>query len=556
MPKLYTKPSVLLHFNDDVLDSVNDIIPTGTTLVKSANMLCNVKNHLSVANKTFDISGKCIKIADSSVYDTTGDFTLKFAEYITAVGNQGSYIFSVSYGSVSTGILFGYYDSALSCRYLYVSSAGTSWDQINKYVLPTLILNSWTQWELDYNSLIKTLYLFKDGILVKSFILTACPYYNSTYASINNYTTTNYSGMIADFDFIKGTCSHTENFEPNQISSTIINKIFSPYLSDITYKNGRSLYLDGSSYLSFPNFTLDTSKDFTLSINTYLISAPTDSAIFTFNCTADTASGAILLCDNHDGTNLCIYCASTPNVTWNLIQQYTICTVASVLNKWVNWEIDYVDSTKTLYLFKDGILVNSWILTTRLYAVNSGTNYVGRWRTNQTGYYDEFLILQGKCLHTSNFTISDNEYVYIPYVINKIMNPYRLYGSVNKSTITLNVAHDSVATSYALYVGVNNVSALSYDTIRTINSNILTVGTNIISVQVEDGTIIGELNIVVEEIYRETSTRSFNDFDGGYSKSEVIVNTPVVNETITGVIDINNNYSSKIDKFIAKIQNT
>ena len=559
MPKLYTKPSILLHFNDDILDNVNDIIPTGTTLIKSSNILCNVKNHSSVANKTFDISGKYIKIVDSSVYDTTNDFTLKFAEYITNYPSSGTACSLFATSTVSLGgyggLLIGY--GLSSGRAMYVSSTGTSWNQIGGYALP-ITLNQWVRWEFDYVSSTKTLYLFREGILLKSWVLTANPYYNSSYSSyINAWSTGTYgyvSGQIADFDFIKGTCSHTENFEPNPISSTTINKIFSPYLSDITYKYGRALYLDGSSYLSFPNFNLDTSKDFTVKISTYLQTLPIDSAILQFNCLNSTQTGAMILGHFSGGTTIGLYAASISN-SWNQINGYSICTTASILNQWIDWELGYIDSTKTLYLFKNSILIKSWVLSARLYNGNDGINYLGRRAYNQTGYYDEMLILQGKCLHTSSFTTPTDEYVYIPYVINKIVNPYRLYGSVNKSTITLNVVNESVAVQYALYIGSNIISNLSYDNVRTINSNILVLGTNTLSIQIADGTIIGTLDIIVEEIYRKTSTRSFNDFDGGYYKKEVLVNTPIINEIITSEEDINKNNYVCVDKFVSQIQN-
>ena len=84
----------------------------------------------------------------------------------------------------------------------------------------------------------------------------------------------------------------------------------------------------------------------------------------------------------------------------------------------------------------------------------------------------------------------------------------------------------------------------------------LSIGTNTLSIKIADGTIISTFDVIVEETYRKTSTRSFLYFEDGYSKSEINVNTPVVNNVITGTLDSNNNYSYKIDKFISKIQNS
>ena len=569
MSMLKAKPNILLNFNNDVLDSENDIIPSSTTLVKSSNKLCTVKNHASVANKTFDISGKYIQIKDSTSYDTTNDFTLKFAEYITSYPTSTGcmmILLNVSGADVSNqyaGIAFGYSFTS-GVRYLGISSTGTSWESVAyNYALPTLVLNTWSRWEIDYVASIKTLYLFKEGILINSFVLTAHPYYNTAYSSyINEFNGANsfINGIIADFDFIKGICTHTTNFTPDSISSTVINKIFSPFLSDITYKNGRSLYLDGSSYLSFPNFTLDTTKDFTLSINVYLISATNASSIFCFNCKigANNCGGGIML--RIINGNITILASSgsilPDSSSWDICYDNIICDLQSVLNKWVNFELNYIDSIKTLYLFKDGILKYTFSSTgKRIGSVNYGTNYIGMYYNYfQTGYYDNFLVLPYYS-HSSSFTVSNDEYIYIPYIINKVINPYRLYGSVNKSTITLNVLCNSISVSYALYIDKIVISTLSSDIIRTIDTNKLNIGTNTLSIQTTDGTVIDTFDIIVEEVYRQSTTRTFNDFEGGYDKKEVLVNKPVVNETITGVIDTNNNYSSKIDKFITKIQN-
>jgi len=553
MTKLYKKPSVLLHFNDDVLDNVNDIIPTGTTLTTSTIVTIPVKNHDDVKNKTFIITNKRINIQDNSQYDITNSFTLKWAEYITSLPiNGSSNIIELSAATYDGLTIY----AVNTGKAMYLSSNGTSWNEIENYSMTT-VLNEWVRYEINYDSTSKKLYLFKEGVLIHSWTLSAHPNYlpNGT-TCINSGGAGSFTGMIADFDFIKGVCTHVSNYIPEQINTTSVNKNFIKGLSNANSKFGNSMYLDGNSYLSFPNFVLDTTNNFTISINTYLVSVNDGSCIFCFNCKLGYGGGMLL----HSNGNNILMLASSGGISgnaaaWDISYNYIVCTIQSVLKKWVNWEINYNDATKTLYLFKDGILINSYN-GKRVGAINYNTNYIGMYyNIFQTGYYDEFLILQGKCLHTSNFTTPVDEYVYIPYVINKTINPYRLYGSINKSTITLNVVNDSVTIQYALYIGSNIISNLSYDNVRTINSNTLVLGTNTLSVQIEDGTIIGTLDVIVEEVYRNTSMRSFNDFDGGYSKKEVLINTPITNETIIGEEDINKNNYVCVDKFVSQIQN-
>jgi len=405
----HNKTAVLLHFDNDtaVLDSTKDIIPTGTTLITGTNSVVPVKDITGVKNKTFSITNKSILINDCTKTDTTGSFTLKISEYLTGAGTTGAAVLFINSNPVQwCGLLFGYKD-ANGNRYLDVSNSGTAWNEVSA-IIPTT-LNVWVRWEIDYDVTTKKLYLFREGILLNTWTLSVGIYYNPAGGSEFNAWSApgTIQGMIADFDFIKGTCTHTTAYTPDAISSTVVNKTFIAGLTDANSKFGNAMYLDGSSYLSLPNYTLDTTKDFTISLNTLLTSCPSGSGMLSLN--GSYAYDAGILFGYSDSTNFKLFVSSVASTTaWDMINSYNICTIASILNILVNWEIDYKDATKTLYIFKNGVLVNSWILPARIYYGNFGGSAIGfRGGSTpyQTGYFDEILVLEGQCLHTSNFTI-------------------------------------------------------------------------------------------------------------------------------------------------------
>lgn len=421
MPNLPVKPLVLMHFDNGIADPYNDIPIQPINFGGPVTNRVFLKDGASVQNQTVYFDGtKFIEMQSSNGFDTSGSFTIKM--WVNLAGYYGATcLFTSSTQAISAsmcaGILFGYMNTSLgNILYLYVSSNGTSWNEISQQNLGPIDYNEWVHWEIDYDAATRTLYVFKNGLLAYSKQLSANPYFNTSRFSGMSYpyNTGLITGLIADFNFIPGVCEHTTNFTPNSSHSIEATKAIHPLISDMQSKFGNnSYYINGSSFAYFNGTSAlsDTTKDFTVSVWEYLISAPSNSCTFVVDMDVNISAGAGIILGHVNGSNKYIY-ATSHRSTWDLVNAVVIDTVANCLNKWVHWEVGYKASTKTLYFFKDGILKHSVVCPNPVYVDSTLACSLGTYATVETAYFDEFLILSGSCLHTENFTPPTEPYTY------------------------------------------------------------------------------------------------------------------------------------------------
>lgn len=423
MPLITKSPTVLLHFNEVPVGSKNDIVPTGTTFKGPAITSIINQTLAGIRNQTFQLDNNVYSL-DISSFNISNSFTLKYAEYLTGIGDLSSDI-TISNGATPgvAGITMNYDSSNTYC--LYVSSNGTSWNLVSGQTLVPEVANVWNQYELSYDAETKNMYYFKNGELIVNLTLAANPYYDPN--SDHKYVYINWAagkgsrkGYMKNFDFIAGTCLHKETFVPDTIDqSTVCTLKYSPYITTEMKALGEaSLKLTGSDYIDLPNNILNTSNDFTISYREYVTALTTNSsAAFYMNCETPISMGGGLLVGYSDGTNRRIYACSSVYGNWDLISAGSLGPIE--LNVWNTWEIGYKDSTKTLYVFKNGTLVNSFVLSARIGSGATGKCAIGAWADCMQGYIDEFMILNGKCLHTSNFTVPTDEYTCDTYYLVK-----------------------------------------------------------------------------------------------------------------------------------------
>jgi hypothetical protein len=399
-----------MHFDENVVDYSKDMAPN-TVLSGTVGNKVMLKNYDSVGAETIYYDGsKFAQILNSSEFNLSTSFTVSVWEFLVEnVAASASFALSIPDGSSHCGLLFGYSD--VTNRYMYCSSNGTAWDQIGGYSLGVPIFNEWVNWEIGYDQPTKKLYLFKNGVLVNTFTLTANPIYQTTrFTKIGTYSA-NVKSYI-NFSFIPGVCLHTTGFTPVPLESTKVTKFIHPMISDVQRKfGGASLYTNGANYLSFPNTTAlsQTSEDFTVSVWEYMDgTAATNSASFVLN-KADVANNGLVFGFCSAG-NLYLYASSILYITniFDIANAVLLESVANVVNKWVHWEVGYKSSSKMLYVFLNGELKYAVVCANPLYTpVISSSGYLGASPAHgiaRKSYFDEFLILPGVCLHTDTFS--------------------------------------------------------------------------------------------------------------------------------------------------------
>ncbi|MCM0759930.1 LamG domain-containing protein [Sporomusa sphaeroides DSM 2875] len=406
MPMLPKRPAALLHFDQLPVDYRTDIFapiePSGTigTQVLFKNIDSLRGNTLFLSNK------KYVQIQDSSYFDVSKSFTLKYWIHTISISNTLSYI-EIGNTPNSSSNPIRVQCSSSPRHYFWTS------DSLTATVLQNLDYNKWQHCEIGYDEITKTLYFFKNGKLDTTRTLSK----NLTWTSEmplflgRNLANSNFEALVADFDFIPGICEHTDNFTPEPINSKEITKALHPMITDVQSKFGeKSLMLNGSNYL-LADLTIDTFSDFTVSYWEYLTATRQGAASLCFNYDGGTLAGhaAFILGYTNASGSSAIF-ASSNGSSWDVINGIVIePSATSLFNKWNHWEVGYESSSKMLHIFLDGVLKYSVVCPTPLRGV--GQLYLGAWGSNrQTAFYDELLVLQGACLHTDSFTPPDEPY--------------------------------------------------------------------------------------------------------------------------------------------------
>jgi hypothetical protein len=398
------RPVMLLHFDSQVVNYWEDI-GNPSEVGGSIGNAAAISDVSELQNETLYIDGShYVRIINP--LDISGSFTVRFWEYLISHSPGYSSSLALSASSISSsmygGVLFGY-TTPNSVRYLYASSNGVSWDQISTYSLGASEYGKWVNWEIGFDINTKTLYVFKDGILLNAFALSESLYFNPTMFSYLGYPWANglSSALYADFEFIQGICEHSGNFTPREITSRTMTKSTSPLISPEQSKFGSSLFLNGSNYFQ-SNIALDTNRDFTVSFWEYVIT-PTEHAaslVINFNSTSG-GGAAILLGYNYIGNKLLYLSTGTSN-NWDVLNQGILEPIANVLNRWAHWEISYESATQLFRVFLDGTIRKNIVCPAPLRS--GGTLSLGRWGGSlQSAYYDELLVLPGVCLHKEEY---------------------------------------------------------------------------------------------------------------------------------------------------------
>lgn len=177
-------------------------------------------------------------------------------------------------------------------------------------------------------------------------------------------------------------------------------------LKDLSTVANETVRLDGTKYMRFQNSAdFNISSSFTVSLWENLSSINgTYPCLFALSSPPIQGNmyAGLLFGYHHSGIR---YLYASSNVTsWDQIYAFSL--GEPTYGVWVHWEIGYDAPTKKLYLFKNGVLLNTFTFTANLYYDPSKSNYLGI--PYNTGYINaliaDFNFTAGICTHKSNFT--------------------------------------------------------------------------------------------------------------------------------------------------------
>lgn len=238
----------------------------------------------------------------------------------------------------------------------------------------------------------------------------------------------------------------------------------------------------------YGNNVIDFEQDCTFSMRTYISSNSPSGILAMLNSSQSHNSG--LYFGIISGSSITCYGyakdGSTP------LNNTPIETVANVTDKWVHWELDWVKSINTLYIFRDGSLIKTTVFPN---GIQKTTDYFSIGYSSYWGYannvkIDECMVINGTALHTSNFTPPT-----APYSINYIAyltNDDKLYGKVNGTFTKLSDSYSGMSTAdvktailsttqHASLIDLQTIGVfkgLSYDDTNSIPSSAMTVINN------------------------------------------------------------------------------
>jgi len=233
----------------------------------------------------------------------------------------------------------------------------------------------------------------------------------------------------------------------------------SPTISATQSKfGGKSLYLDGSSYLStssVDDFNFGTS-DFTIDWWEYRANNSSKSPVYTRN---NSVLGGSLLVGQYSGGNI-VYYMSSDGASWNIANRVTMGTV--ILNVWTHYAL--VRKGNSIMAFQNGVL-QSTITSSSSILKGVSTPFIGYDGGNYyTGYIDEFRI-SNVARWTEDFDPTASVTV-----------PTNLTATAGDSQVTLSWTAVAGATSYI--VKRSTTSGGTYETIASGATDTSYVDTN------------------------------------------------------------------------------
>lgn len=218
-----------------------------------------------------------------------------------------------------------------------------------------------------------------------------------------------------------------------------------------------------------------------------------------------------------------------------------------------------------LYAFIDGILVKSCTGASGTFDLvgNDGNVYVGRgeysyhpW-SNFSGCLDDFCIINGSALWTSNFDVPV-DYLSLSNVYDIKVNPrFVCEKQINLIKISAKAKNkNNIFVEYGLIANGSILSQLSIDMQRSIDISKLTYGDNIITIFTNEDDKAGFFILNKENLYALSISRNFNSKDDGYDMNNSYTDTGTIKLQIyLKKSDDGTSYYYDLNKYITSIGN-
>lgn len=382
----------------------------------------------------FDGTGDYLTVPNFSALQLTNStaFTIECWVYPTSLTSGRYVIENYNQSSPFQGYGLGYNASSPSSNILEWWEGGASW--VNTGI--TLTLNEWTHIAVTYEGSGTTRRFFKNGVLSGS---------AGTVPSGINYTagacsigaqeagTSPWLGYISNLRVIKGTALYTSNFTPSTAPLPVVpNTSLLLNTDNYTIANSTPTYLpvtvNGNTTVSTAQYPTGMNKSIYFDGNgDYLVCA---NAALNFNSSSYTAEGYVYIdrttyssFDLNGNAFFSDYLTNSYSrwivfVDTNQKLQFaeqdlagsnSVSITDSVnfpLKQWVH--VAAVKSGTTMYLFKDGVLVNTATSAVRTNfggSINVGQATVdASYRGYLLGYVSNVRLTKGSALYTANFT--------------------------------------------------------------------------------------------------------------------------------------------------------
>lgn len=371
------------------------------------------------------------------------DFTIRFYGYMDSVSTQSYASFFTALVSNGTGNTSGYMEIRRenSIALWLANNAGSELAYFN---ITNAVMDKLQHFEVDYTHANSTMRVFIDGVLANTVTCTIERLARYFCLGVSGYDTSGrrFAGTVNEFLLLDGKALHTENFTPptepyetdeytrinlsfdNMYDTYVLNTEYTDNLGNVwditgspritkTDKIG-SVLEPNSGYMISRSQIVVGGADFTYSYSGLMDLSSGQYAVFsTIQSTKDTGTasyvGKISLYRN--ASNDTFLCSIWNNSGTVLVDADPLDTSIKI-NKWHDFEWDYTHSTNTLRLFIDGVLQKTYNLSIeRLsrYVTVGGNTYDLSGRPF-IGVIGKVLIIDGKTLHTKDFTPSIEPY--------------------------------------------------------------------------------------------------------------------------------------------------
>lgn len=440
MTMLTKQPLSLFHFDTNLLDTSgkvwtqigNPVVSSSNAVFGGGSLKLTPSDGLSLLNHNLDVGE---------------DFTVSWREYLISTPTNSGGGIAINYGytagdNYTSGLLLGHNYGGYKAI-LCGSGVNATWDLIKFYNICSYndVLGKWVHYEVSYKKLNGVLRVFKDGQLINTW--TGIILYNGNKKPADKiikigYHYNNGQNCYIDEVLITQECLHTTNFTPptsayevslpywlakaksqvdNNVKSLLhfdtnltnsknrnFDIIGNPQISTTQSKFGKSLYLDGNSYLSTPitsDLNLSTG-DFTIEWWEYRTSLTDHQVVLSFD---DGKNGDYdFIVGSHLSGAITVF-ASSNGTSWNILNGFSLGTAET--NKWCHFAL--VRSGNTFYGFKNGANISSITSSSSIYFnnltnINLGTRLTSLRDVKFNGYIDELRISKGIARYTSNFT--------------------------------------------------------------------------------------------------------------------------------------------------------